>query len=115
MTPDGVQLVPPYVGPEGVLTGSTRLSQEARERAQHSARAEEIGRLGRAIERSRERLEAQIEELRRAFAEEVENLARERDLREAEQNRARLDADEMAASRHVERRPGAPRGPQRTT
>ena len=109
-TPEGVQLVAAYVGPEGVLTGSARLSQEARERAQHAARAEEIGRLGREMERRRERLAAQFDELRRAFAEEEENLGRELSLREAEQNQTRVDADEMAASRHVEKRPTEPSG-----
>jgi len=44
LTPDGVDLLDVYVGPEGVLTGSSRMSQEAREKAaamerQHSGSA----------------------------------------------------------------------------
>jgi circadian clock protein KaiC len=109
-TPEGVQLVPAYIGQEGVLTGSARLTQESRERAQQAGREEEIGRLRRELARRRQRLDAQIEELRRAFAEEEDNLDRELRQREAEQEQVRRDTDDMAASRHVERRPSAPTG-----
>jgi circadian clock protein KaiC len=109
-TPEGVQLVPAYVGPEGVFTGSARLSQEARERAQQVVRDREIERLEREIVRRREQLEAQVEELRRSFSAEEENLSRELALRQAGQDQSRLDADRMAASRRVEARPGATSG-----
>jgi circadian clock protein KaiC len=70
-----------YVGLEGVLTGSSRLAQEAREKAASVARGEEIEAKRRELERARQASEAQIaairldfkakeDELRRAIAEE---------------------------------------------
>ncbi len=41
LTEQGVDLLDVYVGPEGVLTGSSRLSQEARENAAEQVRQEE--------------------------------------------------------------------------
>jgi circadian clock protein KaiC len=38
LTDHGVELLDVYVGPEGVLTGSSRLSQEAREKAAETVR-----------------------------------------------------------------------------
>ena len=40
LTPEGIQLQDVYIGPEGVLTGSMRAAQEARERAEHTERIE---------------------------------------------------------------------------
>ena len=47
LTPRGVDLLDVYVGPEGVLTGSSRLSQEARENAALLARQQEAERKDR--------------------------------------------------------------------
>jgi len=73
LTPHGVDLLDVYVGPEGVLTGSSRLSQEARERAAAQARQQEADRKERERVRKREALEARILALRKEFEmEEVE-------------------------------------------
>jgi circadian clock protein KaiC len=108
MTSSGVQFVAPYIGPEGVLTGSARLSQESRERSQQVTRGEEIARLERELARRRERLDAQIADLRRTFAAEEEELTGQLRQRTAEQGQVRADADRMAASRHVAGRHGPP-------
>ena len=100
-TSSGIQLVPAYVGPEGVLTGSARLTQEARDRASRAARTEDIGRLERELARRRERLEAQIQDLRRAFVSEEEELAEQLRQRHAGENQERNDTERMATSRHV--------------
>ena len=60
ITSDGIKLEDVYVGPEGVLTGSMRASQEARERASAFARDQESLRRRRDIERRRAALQAQI-------------------------------------------------------
>jgi circadian clock protein KaiC len=100
-TGEGVRLVPAYVGPEGVLTGSARLSQEARETAAQALRAGEVQRLERELERKRERLEAQVADLRRSFEAEQEELREQlRERRTAEEQR-RDDAGRMATARHV--------------
>ncbi len=67
LTPQGVDLLDVYVGPEGVLTGSSRLSQEARESAAALARRQDAERKDRDRMRKREALEARIEALRKEF------------------------------------------------
>jgi circadian clock protein KaiC len=73
LTPRGIDLLDVYVGPEGVLTGSSRLSQESREKAAALARQQEAERRDRDRTRKREALEARIAALRKEFeVEEVE-------------------------------------------
>jgi circadian clock protein KaiC len=67
MSPEGIQLEDVYVGPEGVLTGSMRAAQEAREAAEALVRGQELTRKQREIERRRAALEAQIAALRAEF------------------------------------------------
>src|SRR5580704_1008334 len=67
LTPQGIDLLDVYVGPEGVLTGSSRLSQEAREQAAALARRQEAERRDRDRTRKREALEARIAALRKEF------------------------------------------------
>ena len=72
----GVDLLDVYVGPEGVLTGSSRISQESRENASVKARRQEAERRERERMRKRQALEARIEALRKEFeAEEEEATA----------------------------------------
>jgi circadian clock protein KaiC len=68
LTPRGIELLDVYVGPEGVLTGSSRMSQEAREKAAALARQQEAELRERERTRKREALEARIEALRKEFA-----------------------------------------------
>jgi len=63
MTDGGIELIDPYVGPEGVLTGAARLSQEAREHAAAERRRHEIAQRGRELARRRDALERQVKEL----------------------------------------------------
>ncbi len=101
-TADGVQLTPAYLGAAGVLTGSARLSQEAREQAAKVARAEEVERLERDLARRRERLESQIQDLQRGFAAEEEEIAEQLRQRKSEERELTVDRDRMATSRHAE-------------
>jgi circadian clock protein KaiC len=85
LTPQGVDLLDVYVGPDGVLTGSSRLSQEAREKADTLARRQDAERKERDRMRKREALEARISALRKEFeveeaeaeAARVEDITRE--------------------------------------
>jgi circadian clock protein KaiC len=72
LTEHGVDLLDVYVGPEGVLTGSSRLSQEAREKAADRVRQQETERKERELGRKREVLEARIAALRKEFEVEQE-------------------------------------------
>jgi circadian clock protein KaiC len=62
MTPEGIQLLDVYVGPEGVLTGSMRAAQEARERSAMLLREQEIRVKQLELERMRAELDAQAQE-----------------------------------------------------
>ena len=60
LTSQGIELLDVYIGPEGVLTGSMRLAQEARERSQQSERERDVERQRRLADQKRKALEAQI-------------------------------------------------------
>jgi circadian clock protein KaiC len=86
ITPRGVDLQDVYVGPEGVLTGSMRVAQEAREKAQVFERRQEEARRQREIQMKRAALEAQIVALQAEFnglSEESKLLASQEQAREA--------------------------------
>src|SRR5580658_1118482 len=102
LTPQGVDLLDVYVGPEGVLTGSSRLSQEVREKAAEMVRQEEFQRKERNRTRKREALEARIAALRKDF--EAEEDEAERDITQ-DQDREKLIAENretMAKSRRAD-------------
>ncbi len=67
LTSHGIDLLDVYVGPEGVLTGSSRLSQEAREKAAALLRQQEAERKQRDRLLKKEALEARITALRKEF------------------------------------------------
>jgi circadian clock protein KaiC len=103
LTDKGVDLLDVYVGPEGVLTGSSRLSQEVREKAAALVRQEEADRKERDRSRKREALEARIAALRKEF--EAEEEEAERGITE-DSDREKLIAenrDAMARSRRADR------------
>ncbi|MBV9081409.1 MAG: circadian clock protein KaiC [Acidobacteriaceae bacterium] len=74
LTNAGIELTDVYLGPEGVLTGSARASQEAKERAEALTHRQEVERIERELERRRAALEAQITILRREFEAEEEEM-----------------------------------------
>ena len=75
LTSHGIELLDVYVGSEGVLTGSARLSQETKDDAEQLLRQQEIGTKQFGLERKRDAMEAQIVVLRSEFqAEEAEAL-----------------------------------------
>jgi circadian clock protein KaiC len=67
LTNHGIELLDVYVGAEGVLTGSARLSQETRDNADRLLRQQEILRKQFELERKRESMEARITLLRTEF------------------------------------------------
>jgi circadian clock protein KaiC len=102
LTDRGIELRDVYVGPEGVLTGSMRVAQEARERAQAIEREREGDRRRRKLERRRAAIEARLSALRgeiEAIEEEVHGSAEE--VRSLQERRER-DRAGMARSRNVD-------------
>ncbi|HTS09282.1 MAG TPA: circadian clock protein KaiC [Candidatus Eisenbacteria bacterium] len=109
LTARGIDLLDVYVGPEGVLTGSSRVSLEARERAATLAGQQEAERKERDRERKREALEAKIIALRKEF--EIEEAESELVTEQETTRRERLQEDRqtMARSRHADEGNGAAR------
>jgi circadian clock protein KaiC len=68
ITPKGIELEEVYIGPEGVLTGSMRAAQEAREKAADVERRQQVERKQRELTMRRAALEAQIKALQAEFA-----------------------------------------------
>lgn len=73
LTDHGVELIDPYIGSGGVLTGAARLAQEARERDELQALRHASEKRMRELQRKRAATERQINEMRAALdAEEAE-------------------------------------------
>jgi len=68
VTDAGIRLTDVYIGPSGMLTGSARVQQEGRERAERVTVCEEAERQQLALECKRSALEAQIAALRAEFS-----------------------------------------------
>jgi circadian clock protein KaiC len=99
LTDRGVDLLNVYLGPEGVLTGSARLAQEAREKAETLVRREEIETKQRDLERQRQVLESQIAALRAEFEAKESELSRAITQQKAKEAQFVEDRVAMAHSR----------------
>jgi len=99
VTDSGIELIEAYIGPEGVLTGIARLSQEAREKAAAKRRREEVERRRREITRRRDSLERQIEELRATLVIEEEEARKLLDEEEVHEATLAVDRAAVAARR----------------
>jgi len=74
LTDHGLQLLDVYLGPEGVLTGSARLSQEVREKAAGSSRRQEQESRQRELARAHRIFEARMATLRAEHEAEEERI-----------------------------------------
>ena len=99
LTNHGIELLDVYVGAEGVLTGSARLSQETKDDAELLLRQQEIGRKQFGLERKREAMEAQIVLLRSEFEAEESEALKAIGIEKARNERLRQDKAKMAKSR----------------
>jgi circadian clock protein KaiC len=107
LTNQGIELADVYVGPQGVLTGSARQAQEAKELADGASRLEDLEQRRVNLARRRESVEAQTATLWREYEVEADTVERllshgsinveDRAGQRAEQGRLRrADADEPA-------------------
>jgi circadian clock protein KaiC len=76
ITERGVELADVYVGPEGVLTGSARFAQEAKEQVEATRRREDLDQQRINLERRRASVEAQAASLWREFEGEADAVSR---------------------------------------
>lgn len=101
ITDKGINLVPAYIGMGGVLTGSSRLAQQARELAEARARNQEIQFKRNQAARKRLALEAQIAALQAELATQLETADTFAQQEQQRSVQAQEDQDEMAKSRGV--------------
>jgi circadian clock protein KaiC len=102
LTNDGLQLLDVYLGPEGVLTGSARMTQEGREKAAGTSRRQQLEGLAREMERKRRIFEARMIMLRAEF--EVEEEVLQRSLSESKllDDELLQDRGQMVRSREAD-------------
>lgn len=105
MTPEGIKLTPAYIGSSGVLTGSSRLAQEAREKAEALARQREIERIQQELARKRDALNSQVKMLQADFAAEETKLAQAIEQSQAFERQLEEDRRAMAQSRRANVKP----------
>ncbi len=99
LTRRGIRLVPAYVGPGGVLTGSSRLAQEAREKSEALRLKQEAQRKRLELSRRRAALQTQIAALQADF-DQVEKESGQTIREEAERaEKLKADRENMARSR----------------
>jgi circadian clock protein KaiC len=103
LTNDGLRLLDVYLGPEGVLTGSARVTQEGREKAAGTSRQQHLDGRGRELERKREIFEARMTMLRAEF--EVEEEVIQQSISESKLLDAELlqDRGQMVRSREADK------------
>ncbi len=94
ITDHGVDMVNVYLGAGGVLTGTARAAQEAREKAEALRRQQEIERKQRDLEQKSKALEAKMAAMREEFEAEKAELARE--IIEQKHSEEVLDQDRAA-------------------
>jgi circadian clock protein KaiC len=110
LTPRGIDLLDVYVGQDGVLTGSMRAAQEARERDAEAERVREAEVRRRTSERRRRALEAQIASLRAELEGEEDRERREEGDEAARLALRRDSVAAMARSRKADAAKAATNG-----
>src|SRR4051812_2756438 len=102
LTDHGLQLLDVYIGPDGVLTGSARLSQEGREKAANTSRHQHRASRKRELERRHGIFEARMSMLRGEFEVEQEVLRRSITESNSIDEELLLDRGQMIRSRKAD-------------
>jgi circadian clock protein KaiC len=101
-TDHGIELLDAYIGSEGVLTGTARAAQEAKEKAEALLHRHGLDLKQRNLNRKNQMLEAKIAALRAEFEAEREEM--EKDILERKQRATVIEQDRiaMASSREAD-------------
>jgi circadian clock protein KaiC len=102
LTDNGIEMLDVYIGPEGVLTGSARLSQQAKDDAEKLMLKQEIGRKIFGLKHKREAMEAQIALLKSEYEAEESQALRSIGYDNAKIERYLQDQERMAKSRKAD-------------
>jgi circadian clock protein KaiC len=103
LTNHGIELLDVYVGPEGVLTGSARLSQEAKNDAEQLLRKQEIERKEFGLKLKHAAKEAQIVVLQSEYKEEESETLKIIEMEKAKAEMFVKDQQKMAESRKADK------------
>jgi circadian clock protein KaiC len=103
MSDHGIQLLEPYLGEGGALTGSARRAEEARVRRAEADRRNDVARMQDQIVHRRRRAQAQIEALQAELAADESELKRMTDAEDAYLKQSSMDAEAMAVARRLRR------------
>lgn len=101
-TPKGIELTDVYVGPQGLLTGSARVAQEAHEAASAVTLRQEAERQRRVLERRCQQREARIAALQAELEAEKDALEQISDQHGLREEAARQSRRAMARSRKAD-------------
>lgn len=107
LTGDGIRLLPVYIGPGGVLTGSSRVTQESAERAEALQKQQEIERKQLDATRKRLTIQAQVAALQaelEAVEKEEKALTQEDREREMQDETDRATLAKSRGSRDLQPR-----------
>lgn len=102
LTDNGVQLNDIYVGASGMLTGSARVAQEAKERAEAVERDQQFQRKSLELKQKRRQLEEQIAKMRSDFELEEQGLLRDAQEMESREKQIALDRVAMGRARKAD-------------
>lgn len=102
LTDHGIELLDVYVGKEGVLTGSSRITQEAKEKTELQLRQQEIERKRLELDRRQKALEAQIALLQTEYESAKIELMKNIELDELHVKQNLLDKKAIAKSRKAD-------------
>lgn len=102
LTSRGIELKDVYIGPAGVLTGSMRQAQEAREQSELLQRRQEIEALQRGLERKRQSVHDRVAALQRELEAEEQEAQRVINQYNSREDVLRDDRQNMARSRRAD-------------
>jgi len=97
---EGIKLVDVYLGPSGMLTGSARVSQIAKERAERLERQNAIEQKQMELQQKRRTMETQIEELKSQFEIDKNELDRAIEQKKLKEQALEDEMKMMAWIRH---------------
>jgi circadian clock protein KaiC len=108
LTSQGIVLKDVYLGPEGVLTGSARLAQEAKEQETALKRRQETERMKQEFERKQQATQAQIAALELQLQADRDELERGLILEQSREQQLEKEREQMAQSRKADTNGGQP-------
>jgi len=99
LTDQGVQLLDVYIGTAGLLTGSARVAQEARERMEDEERKQQLQRKTAELTAKRRKLEQQMARMKADFVVEEQGVLRDLDEMKSREKQNVLARVEIQKSR----------------